>query len=219
MLEWLMQNKEWVFSGVGVALVIGAISWVFRRRSVHSETSSSGPSATQKADASEGSINVQVRGTTGDITIGRGMPDTPRSSDNAVARVNNRRKQSTVAITLSHPLRNTTLRFGLLYVRDGKDQVPDHGPLLNKELYFREIGDRGTLAIEVEHDSILGFQFKCFVDYRGYELDWVKNALEANGFREVTEGQGRAFRAWFLIPEHSVCETIDGIRNNFAYPA
>lgn len=127
--------------------------------------------------------------------------------------------ETTIAITLSEELLNTLLRFGLLHVRDGKDEVPDHGPLLNKETYFNELDDRGTLIVKVAHDPGLGFQFKCFVDHRGYSFERVKKALEANGFYEVTKGEGKKFRAWFLLRNYNVCSTIDGIRNNFFYPA
>ena len=50
-------------------------------------------------------------------------------------------------------------------------------------------------------NSSLGFQFKCFAEYKGHTFKAVKKALEENGFTDVTEGQGGPFCAWFLLPE------------------
>ncbi len=38
MLEWIIENKEWLFSGIGVVILTGIIGWIFRKRS--KETSS-----------------------------------------------------------------------------------------------------------------------------------------------------------------------------------
>jgi len=47
------------------------------------------------------------------------------------------------------------LVFGLLHVRDGKDQIPDHGPLLNNEKEPEIVGD--VLIYNVEFNGHLGF--------------------------------------------------------------
>jgi len=129
------------------------------------------------------------------------------------------RATANISIQLMHPLLSMSVRFGVLHVRDGKDQVADRGPLLNKEIYFEDVDDRGTLLATVHYDSVLGLQFKCFVDHRGYTFEVVKQALERNGFTEVTRGEGKALRAWFLLPGYSLCSTVDGHTNNFLYPA
>ena len=32
MLDWLLRNKEWVFSGAGVAAIVGIIGWIRSKR-------------------------------------------------------------------------------------------------------------------------------------------------------------------------------------------
>jgi hypothetical protein len=46
MWKWLAQNKEWVFSGAGVAL-IGAISWLVREMLTRTSTTPPAASITQ----------------------------------------------------------------------------------------------------------------------------------------------------------------------------
>ena len=74
------------------------------------------------------------------------------------------------------------------------------------------------MLAEVEFDESLGFQFKCFAEYKGHTFKAVKKALEENGFTDVTEGQGGPFCAWFLLPEYSKYITFDPFTNNFVYP-
>jgi hypothetical protein len=37
MINWLWNNKEWIFSGIGVAVLFSLISWFFRKRTENSE--------------------------------------------------------------------------------------------------------------------------------------------------------------------------------------
>ncbi len=32
MLDWIIKNKEWLFSGIGVVILTGIIGWIFRKR-------------------------------------------------------------------------------------------------------------------------------------------------------------------------------------------
>lgn len=50
MVDWLIQNKEWVFGGVGVAVITGLIALLRRN--------SNGPSQLQKSGSN--STNVQA---------------------------------------------------------------------------------------------------------------------------------------------------------------
>ena len=124
-----------------------------------------------------------------------------------------------IVIHLPEELRNPFFRFGLLHVRDGKDEVSDSGPLINREVLFKEIDRLGTMETSVEPVMHLGFQFKCYVDHQGRGFDEVKNLLESAGFTLVSEGEGRPFRAWFILPGYSTYQTIDGFTNNFYYPS
>ena len=57
MLDWVWRNKEWVFSGIGVAVVLGIIGWI------------RGKSGGQVQRSGKNSTNIQAGG---DIKIGGG---------------------------------------------------------------------------------------------------------------------------------------------------
>lgn len=124
-----------------------------------------------------------------------------------------------IVIKLPPELRQPTLDFGLLHVRDGKDEVADSGPLLNKEIPFTQIDRLGSMEAVVESVVPLGFQFKCYVDHSGLEFEKVKELLETAGFGHVSKGAGKPFRAWFIVPEYPTYQTVDGMLNNFFYPS
>jgi hypothetical protein len=52
-VQWLIDNKEWVFSGVGVALIAGLVGLYFRSRS-------GGQSQYQRSG--DNSTNIQIGG-------------------------------------------------------------------------------------------------------------------------------------------------------------
>jgi hypothetical protein len=124
-----------------------------------------------------------------------------------------------IILRLNPQLQGMDLKFGLLHVRDGKDEVKDSGPLLNKEIAFHEIDRRGTLQAVVVYPENIGFQFKCFVDIKGNDFEKVKKALEDNGFTEISQGGGKASRIWFILPEYKTYKTVDGLLDNFYYPS
>lgn len=111
----------------------------------------------------------------------------------------------------------TRTNFGLLHVRDGKDEVSDRGPLQNKVKWFKKVDERGDLRTSVRYTKNLGFQFKCFADYRKIDFDRLKEVLEKNKFLNFTKGEGKAKRAYFIHPDYPICKTVDGIENNFFY--
>ena len=51
-----------------------------------------------------------------------------------------------IVLSLTEDLRRLNLHFGILYVRDGKDEVPDHGELKNEIIPFEAIDRQGTLV-------------------------------------------------------------------------
>lgn len=157
------------------------------------------------------------------------LPDVKKYLTITVNDVNNKNQRNSIqtkqdgsasiVLNLSEELQNKNLTFGLLHVRDGKDQISDKGPLLNREIVFREIDRHGTLVANVTYARQIGFQFKCFVDYKGTAFDEVKDLLSSNGYERISKGGGKPFRAWFLLADYRTCLTIDGFTNNFYYPA
>ena len=124
-----------------------------------------------------------------------------------------------IALHLAEELQRLNLHFGILHVRDGKDEVPGHGDLLNQEIPFQPIDRRGTIVAAVQYQKRLGFQFKCFVDPGSVEYERVQKLLEAAKFSDVSKGEGTTFRIWFILPDYPKYKTTDGISNNYYYPA
>lgn len=148
-----------------------------------------------------------------DADIRREAPNTPSGSQTLTT------NETRIVIHLSGELQRQSLKFFLLQVRNGKDEVPGAGPPLNKEIEFSKIDDRGNLEAIVRTPANSGFQFKCFVHYAPLEFQNVKKLLEEAGFDQISEGGGRSFRAWFLIKNYPVYTTKDGFVNNFYYPS
>jgi hypothetical protein len=106
-----------------------------------------------------------------------------------------KRGKTTTPITLQLPRKlaeDERLKFGLLHVRDGKDQAIEQGSLLNKTYWFRElngtrrasadIGDATTtLEASPKHAKALGFQFKCFRGVRRNGLCRGRGATSRGG--------------------------------------
>ena len=57
MIDWLVNNKEWFFSGVGVLILTWLGAWLFHRKKELGQSQSSGPN----------SINIQAGN---DVKIG-----------------------------------------------------------------------------------------------------------------------------------------------------
>jgi hypothetical protein len=58
-LTWVIDNKEWIFGGIGVAAITGVIALLKRRQNDHTQRQRSGANST----------NLQAGG---DINVGRG---------------------------------------------------------------------------------------------------------------------------------------------------
>lgn len=129
-------------------------------------------------------------------------------------------KTTKVGICIKVPLDvlNKGPKFGLLHIRDGKDESPDKGHQTLKKYEFKELDRRGTLGVSVRYNRKLGFQFKCYADYKGIEFGEIKDALENCGFISVGPGAGKPGRAWFIHPDYPIYETYDKNKNNFFYP-
>ena len=62
-LTFLSQNKEWIFSGIGVAIIGWILQWIIRKTSRRKKNE-------QNISAGDGSTNIQVRNNA-QITIGK----------------------------------------------------------------------------------------------------------------------------------------------------
>lgn len=133
-----------------------------------------------------------------------------KSGDTATARI---------ILHLPDDLQKLNLQFGVLHVRDGKDEVPGRGDLLNEEIPFRSVDRQGTMEATITYRRPLGFQFKCFVDHRPYEYAQIERQLTDAGFLDPSAGGGKQFRIWFILEGYPTYTTVDGILNNFYYPS
>ena len=60
-LEWLNDNKEWLFSGVGAVLLAGIAGWIWRKvTGQRTPEGSARPAVNQKQRGGAGSRNTQV---------------------------------------------------------------------------------------------------------------------------------------------------------------
>jgi len=133
-----------------------------------------------------------------------------KTSDAATARI---------VIHLGDDLQKLNLRFGVLHVRDGKDEMKDSGPILNEEIEFRPVDRRGTMEATVTYSKRLGFQFKSFVDHGEYDYERIEQLLKNSQFTDISRGQGKKFRIWFILNDFPTYNTFDGFLNNYYYPA
>lgn len=107
-------------------------------------------------------------------------------------------------------------KFGVLHIRNGTTQSER---AINAAFHFQPVGDHGELRATVPMTLPTGFEFKCFVDFGGQTFEAVQKALERAGFAEVTIGEGKLYRAWFLLPNYRVVvERRTDIKNNLYFP-
>jgi len=124
-----------------------------------------------------------------------------------------------ILVIIPKNLRSENLDFGLLHIRNGKDEVPGSGPLINSEIQLQPTDKNNQYHASVLVPRNIGFQYKLFVDYSGVDFERVKELLKDAGFTQISKGEGKPNRAWFIIPDKPVYTTVDGIVNNFFYPS
>lgn len=109
------------------------------------------------------------------------------------------------------------LKYCLLLVRFGRDEVEDRG---EKLLEVSEFTGTNPKTAKLKVHNILGAQFKCYIDYKeGNQLYDLKNFLERNGFIEISHDDDKSKnRLWFIHPGYGDCRTINGFINNFVHP-
>src|SRR5262249_42116620 len=114
----------------------------------------------------------------------------PRPRSSTVGTLSARATTKIIRIKPDPTLVNAGLRFGLQSVANGKDAAR------SKEIYFKKLNDRGALMAQVPYDDRHGFQFQCFVDYKGTKLERVKHALSTSGYRPLAAKASTQFRIW-----------------------
>lgn len=123
-----------------------------------------------------------------------------------------------ISLDIPAEVLDTETKFGLLYVRDGKDGCSDRGELLNKIHWFKKVDQKGNLKVSIRHTRNFGFQFKCFAGYKKISFDQLKEMLEEKGYQHVRKSEAKTDRIWFIHPGYPTCKTVEGIENNFFYP-
>jgi hypothetical protein len=138
-------------------------------------------------------------------------------------RLMKRRARTTARIELRIPQEladDNRLEFGLRHVRDGKSEATGQGPLLNSDTWFRQ-GSGAGLTASVRYTAALGFQFKCFVQFRQMTFDELAALLgdqAADVVADLEPDGDNPKRAWFLLTSYQPVTTPDGLTNNFVYP-
>ena len=60
MIDWIIQNKEWIFSGIGAVFLAGIFGWLFKRKPPPAATDSDGSSARfSDIRTREGGVDIQ----------------------------------------------------------------------------------------------------------------------------------------------------------------
>lgn len=120
------------------------------------------------------------------------------------------------------------LRWGVIYVRDGRDDVVPKlserekwfARLRNKIIYFKGYNPKKAKKA-IRFYRTLGCQFKCFVELDNLDsFEDLSAFLEANGYKEISKGK-RYGRVWFIhndTEKYEIVKTSEGIPNNFLYP-
>jgi hypothetical protein len=125
-----------------------------------------------------------------------------------------------IVLHLTEELQQLNLHFGVLYVRDGKDQT-DHGDLKNLPIPFQAIDRIGTMKATLTYEKRLGVQFKCFVDQGPYAYERIEQLLKNAGYSDISKGQGEDSRIFFILhgKPYTTTESIpERHLNNFVYP-
>lgn len=119
-------------------------------------------------------------------------------------------------------LLNLGVRFVLFFVRPGPNSADIwERDSINAEIDFQPISVRGTpmMIAEVRRPDDMGFQFKCFAEFR--DLDWrfVRDELRTAGYKpDEHPGDGATQRLWFLFRDETQISGPEGFTDNFFYP-
>lgn len=115
------------------------------------------------------------------------------------------------------------VRFALNFSRPGPNS-PDiwTRKSINLEFDFRPAATRGSPAMiaQIRRPDRMGFQFKCFAEFRDLDWRYVSAELANAGFEpDAKPGDGEYQRVWFLLRDEEKISGPEGIVDNFFYPS
>jgi hypothetical protein len=155
-VDWLVANKEWLFSGALVALPLAAIGWMFGKSAIHLQ---------QKQRGGHGSVNIQAGGT---VNLGASRANDNTSGDNST------NVQAGGAVTIHQGLAYADVRQIALDVFKGKFlQLSDGAVEVAKrraeeitEAFLRQLQKQNPAG--VDHAKEPDFQHALFIVQKQY---------------------------------------------------
>ena len=105
--------------------------------------------------------------------------------------------------------------FGLRFIRDGKDEMKDRRPLVNRDYPFSPEGT--SLVVRFRYSKALGCQFKPYFQCRKGSPQEIQEALEKAGWTAISPDENEPLRLWFLWPDQPRYTTRDGFVNHYLY--
>ncbi len=112
--------------------------------------------------------------------------------------------------------------YGLRKIRDGTDDDPNRGPVLNETVQFEYDRTRNVLVAPITYSAATGLQFKCFVDVPESEppIDPADKRLTSTSWSEPSlDGTRAGRRIWFLLREYTSYTSKSGDLNNLLEPS
>lgn len=120
------------------------------------------------------------------------------------------------------------LRWGVNYIRDGRDNVVPN--LSEREKWFARLKNQIVYfnghyqkKAKIRFYRTLGCQFKCFIELDDQDLfEDLENFLERNGYYNISRKKCKDIeRIWFIhkdMDQYDEVTTPEGFVNNFFYP-
>ena len=112
--------------------------------------------------------------------------------------------------------------YGLRKIRDGTDDDPNRGPVLNETVQFEYDRARNVLVAPITYSAATGLQFKCFVDVPESEPRSIRQTADLRrrvGPNPSLDGTRAGRRIWFLLREYTTYTSKSGDLNNLLEPS
>ena len=78
-MSWLLENKEWLFSGIGGAILLGLLTWIYRSLRTETNTSSTDLASVNINQTDSPGTNIQIQQAGRDIITKNEAPASPPS--------------------------------------------------------------------------------------------------------------------------------------------
>ena len=78
-MSWLLENKEWLFSGIGGAILLGLLTWIYRSLRTETNTSSTDLASVNINQTDCPGTNIQIQQAGRDIITKNEAPASPPS--------------------------------------------------------------------------------------------------------------------------------------------